>query len=77
MSKSTSCEVVRFPADRTRPAANEPAAKLADHGPAPEESVRMMRAFVGIKDRKLRAELIQVLEDAFHTQSFAPQLGKD
>jgi hypothetical protein len=35
-----------------------------DHGPSPEESVRIMRAFVGIKNRKLRQKLIDMLEDA-------------
>jgi hypothetical protein len=35
-----------------------------DHGPSPEESLRIMRAFVGIKNRKLRQKLIDMLEDA-------------
>jgi hypothetical protein len=35
-----------------------------DHGPSPEESLRIMRAFVGIKNRKLRQKLIDMLEGA-------------
>jgi hypothetical protein len=35
-----------------------------DHGPSPEESLRIMRAFVGIKNRKLRENLIEMLEGA-------------
>jgi hypothetical protein len=35
-----------------------------DHGPSPEESLRIMRAFVGIKNRKIRANLIEMLEGA-------------
>jgi hypothetical protein len=35
-----------------------------DHGPSPEESLRIMRAFVGIKNRKLRQNLIDMLEGA-------------
>jgi hypothetical protein len=40
------------------------AADSWDHGPSPEESLRIMRAFVGIKNRKLRQKLIDMLEDA-------------
>ncbi|HYW60961.1 MAG TPA: hypothetical protein VE909_10575 [Xanthobacteraceae bacterium] len=35
-----------------------------DHGPSPEESLRIMRAFVGIKNRTIRANLIEMLEGA-------------
>jgi hypothetical protein len=35
-----------------------------DHGPSPEESLRVMRAFVGIKNRKVRENLIDILEGA-------------
>ena len=41
-----------------------PAAESLDHGPSPEESLRMMRAFVGIKNQKVRENLIEMLEDA-------------
>ena len=47
------------PEDRKRPAAD-----IYDHGPSPEESLRIMRAFVGIKNRKLRQKLIDMLEGA-------------
>jgi hypothetical protein len=40
------------------------AADSCDHGPSPEESLRVMRAFVGIKNRKLRQKLINMLEGA-------------
>ena len=43
-----------------------------DHGPSPEESLRMMRAFVGIKDRKVRENLIEMLEDASRTREKTP-----
>jgi hypothetical protein len=39
-------------------------AESCDQGPSPEESLRIMRAFVGIKNRKLRANLIDMLEGA-------------
>ena len=40
------------------------AADSCDHGPSPEESLRIMRAFVAIKNRKLRQKLIDMLEGA-------------
>lgn len=43
-----------------------------DHGPSPEESLRIMRAFVGIKNRQLRADLIEMLEGASRTRGQAP-----
>ena len=43
-----------------------------DHGPSPEESLRMMRAFVGIKNQKVRENLIEMLEDASRMREKAP-----
>ena len=71
--------VVRFPAPERRPGAL--GANLAhdvwDHGPSPEESLRIMRAFVGIKNRQLRADLIEMLEGASRTRGQAPKQSKD
>ena len=72
--------VVRFPAQERRHAA-EAAPALAhdiwDHGPSPEESLRIMRAFVGIKNRQLRADLIEMLESASRARGQAPNQSKD
>jgi hypothetical protein len=67
--------VVQFPSpDRGHRARG--AAALAhdnwDHGPSPEESLRIMRAFVGIKNRQLRADLIEMLEGVSRTRGQAP-----
>jgi hypothetical protein len=68
--------VVRFPAQGRRRTAAAAAGNLAadswDHGPSPEESLRIMRAFVGIKNRQLRADLIEMLEGASRTRGQAP-----
>ncbi len=48
------------------------AAESLDHGPSPEESLRMMRAFVGIKNRSARENLIEMLEDASRMREKAP-----
>jgi hypothetical protein len=48
-----------------------------DHGPSPEESLRLMRAFVGIKNRRLRADLITMLEGASRTRGQAPVRGNE
>jgi len=70
-------KVVRFPAaDRRAAADGTPAAALWDQGPSPEESLRVMRAFVGIKDRRLRADLIATIEDASRVRSSAPMPEK-
>ena len=73
--------VVRFPAQECRRAAPSAAANLArdswDHGPSPEESLRIMRAFVGIKSRQLRAELIEMLEGASRTRGQTPGSRKE
>ena len=72
--------VVRFPAQERRraaPAAANLAQDTWDHGPSPDESLRIMRAFVGIKNRQLRAELIEMLEGASRTRGQAPGSRKE
>jgi hypothetical protein len=72
--------VVRFPAPERRRGAVAGAALAHDswdHGPSPEESLRIMRAFVGIKNRQLRADLIEMLEGASRTRGHAPKQSKD
>jgi hypothetical protein len=71
--------VVRFPSqgrDAT-PAGSLSAQNSWDHGPSPEESLRIMRAFVGIKNRDLRADLIEVLEGASRSRGRMPGANKD
>src|SRR5689334_5562610 len=68
--------VVRFPTSGRRHGATL-AAEVWDHGPSPEESLRIMRAFVGIKNRQLRAELIEILEGASRTRGQAPGSRKE
>ena len=72
--------VVRFPSRERRSAAHGGSAAAQetwDHGPSPEESLRIMRAFVGIKNRKLRADMIEMLEGAQRTRGQAPGSSKD
>ncbi len=71
--------VIRFPTPERRHGAAAPPAleEVWDHGPAPEESLRIMRAFVGIKNRQLRADLIEMIEDAARTRGQAPNQSKD
>jgi hypothetical protein len=71
--------VVRFPSQGRDVT---PVVRLApqdswDHGPSPEESLRIMRAFVGIKNWKLRADLIEMLEGASRSRGRAPGANKD
>jgi hypothetical protein len=71
--------VVRFPSqERTHaaPACSTVAEDSWDYGPSPEESLRIMRAFVGIKNRKVRTDLIEMLEGASRTRGQAPGPGK-
>ena len=72
--------VVRFPSQERRQAGTA-CTNLAqdnwDHGPSPEESLRIMRAFVGIKNRELRANLIEMLEGASRIRGHSPALKKD
>jgi len=66
-TKIPSGNIVPFPMDerRKRMADNENTVpESLDHGPSPEESLRIMRAFVGIKNRQIRANLIEMLEGA-------------
>ena len=65
-SKTPYGNILPFPSgDRQKRGADghSAAAESLDHGPSPEESLRMMRAFVGIKNQKLRENLIEMLED--------------
>jgi hypothetical protein len=73
------CNVVPFRSDERRAVGDRVsvAAESWDHGPSPEESLRIMRAFVGIKNRKLRADMIEMLEGASRTRGKAPAPGKD
>jgi hypothetical protein len=67
--------VVRFPTPERRRGAMAGTALAHDswdHGPSPEESLRIMRAFVGIKNPQLRADLIDMLEGASRTRGQAP-----
>ena len=48
-----------------------------DHGPTSEESLRLMRAFVGIKNKMLRADLIAMLEGAARARGPEPVRGKE
>ena len=67
--------ILPFPAgDRKKRGADGEGAVPAplDHGPSPEESLRMMRAFVGIKNRKVRENVIEMLEDATRMREKAP-----
>ena len=68
--------VVRFPAPERRNRAPGGAHDSWDHGPSPEESLRIMRAFVGIKNRQLRADLIEMLEGVSRTRGQAPSPKK-
>jgi hypothetical protein len=71
-----SSNVVPFqPEDRKRARADGGKAVMdsCDHGPSPEESLRIMRAFVGIKNRKLRENLIDMLEDAVRAPEQTPE----
>ena len=66
-TKVPSGNILPFPRDDRRKRAAEcenTIPESMDHGPSPEESLRIMRAFVGIKNRKIRANLIEMLEGA-------------
>jgi hypothetical protein len=74
-SKIPHGNILPFPSDdrKKRDADGEgSAAESLDHGPSPEESLRMMRAFVGIKNRGVRENLIEMLEDASRMRKKAP-----
>ena len=75
-----SSNVLPFAPEQRRKASRDGgkvAADSCDHGPSPEESLRIMRAFVGIKNRELRADLIEMLEGATRTRGQAPNQSKD
>ena len=70
--------IVQFPARERRQAACPSLPQESwDHGPSPEESLRIMRAFVRIKNRQLRGELIEMLEGASRTRGPAPSPRKE
>jgi len=48
-----------------------------DNGPSTDESLRLMRAFVRIKNRELRADLITMLEGASRRRRPMPARGKE
>jgi hypothetical protein len=73
-SKPTS-NIVPFPTDdRKKRVADgdEVVQDSLDRGPSPEESLRMMRAFVAIKNRTVRENLIVMLEGASRKRDKAP-----
>lgn len=43
-----------------------------DSGPSPDESLRMIRAFLGIKNRKSRENMIELLEGVSRSAAPAP-----
>lgn len=47
-----------------------------DHGPSPEESLRLMRAFVAIRNKPLRENLTEMLEDASRAYGQLPSRAK-
>ncbi len=65
--------------DRKNPRAEArtAAADSWDHGPSPEESLRIMRAFVAIKNRTLRENLTEMLEDASRLRIQVPSPAKE
>jgi hypothetical protein len=72
--------VVPFPAPKRShraPARAPDPQDNRDHGPSPEESLRVMRAFVRIKDRQLRDEMIEMLEGASRTRGQASSPRKE
>jgi len=62
---------------KTRSDFSKAAADGWDHGPSPEESLRIMRAFVAIKNRTLRANLTEMLEDASRARGQVPSPAKE
>ena len=60
-SQLPSATVLPFPAkERSGSVSVDP----WDHGPSPEESLRLMSAFVAIRNKHLRENLTEMLEDA-------------
>jgi hypothetical protein len=79
-TKIPSDNVLPFPLEsckRSSASGDNVAAEGSDHGPSPEESLRIMRAFVGIKNRKLRENVIEMLEDASHARAPMPGPSSD
>jgi len=73
--KTKSHNVVPFRSEdrRKRGDSSKSVADSWDHGPSPEESLRVMRAFVAIKNRTLRANLTEMLEDASRARDQAKE----
>ena len=70
--------VIPFPKpDGAKPTAAVDGENGYDHGPTPEESLRLMRAFVGIKNKMLRTDLISMLEGAARARGPEPARGKE
>ena len=72
--------VVPFRSDdrrKSRTDCSKVVADTWDHGPSPEESLRVMRAFVAIKNRTLRANLTEMLEDASRVRDQMPSPAKE
>jgi hypothetical protein len=79
-TKIPSGNVVPFRLDdrrKTRADGSKLVADSWDHGPSPEESLRVMRAFVAIKNRTLRANLTEMLEDASRVRGQVPSPAKE
>ena len=72
-SQIPSNNVLRFPGkERQKARAAARTTDNWDHGPSPEESLRVMRAFVAIKNKALRENLTEMLEDASQRRDQVP-----
>ncbi len=76
--------IIPFPAEgrcklpiRRCPGDGDPNARDVDQGPSPDESLRLMRAFVAIKDKTLRTGLIDMIEATSRAREQAPARGKE
>lgn len=79
-TKVPSNNVVPFRPEDRRRSRGETSKVVADnwdHGPSPEESLRVMRAFVAIKNRTLRAKLTEMIEDASRVRGQVPSPAKE
>ena len=74
-SRIPSSNVLQFPDEgrkKARAAARTIMTDSWDHGPSPEESLRVMRAFVAIKNKAVRENLTEMLEDASRPRDQVP-----
>lgn len=79
-SRIPSNNVLRFPAkerQKARAAVRAIRTDNWDHGPSPEESLRVMRAFVAIKNKALRENLTEMIEDASQPRDQVPSPAKE